>query len=367
MNCLLDYGADVNKLNYEGLSPLAACHVLFYSRHTWNENIGETITNENLFNSVYWDTQTGTFVQRKHTYKNYKISSKIDLISKDSNSNWKMSDKSEHKNFMNYKISTGSTGLVKTTTTCKIPTESDIENICNPIASKVEKNIVSNDHVLHDVKRNQKMPDRSGKETNSVETVKSVTSKSRDIHNSRNDSIALNLDDGETALLEVALSEGEISHQSSEIKKSIVQHSQTVDKNTFIQVFLNRAASARSKQSSFFPFGNISSVGESGNIQHNQDANSQRLTGDHVDEKAERHPVQMVTMLDIRDSAQYSIENAISSSLQSSSTLDSANSLKCEKQNRQKLLTEQRYIRLYEMAFKNIENNKCDIKSKGKM
>ncbi|XP_048588596.1 ankyrin repeat and MYND domain-containing protein 1-like [Nematostella vectensis] len=64
INCLLDNGADVNKLNDEGLSVLAACHVLFYTKHTWKDNIAEAIPEENLFNYIQEDTQKGMFIHR---------------------------------------------------------------------------------------------------------------------------------------------------------------------------------------------------------------------------------------------------------------------------------------------------------------
>ena len=64
LNHLLDYGANVNKLNEEGLSALAACHVLLYTAFDFIDNIAENMPAENLFNSVEWDKQRGMVTNR---------------------------------------------------------------------------------------------------------------------------------------------------------------------------------------------------------------------------------------------------------------------------------------------------------------
>ena len=64
INCLLDFGANVNILNTEGLSPLAACYVLQYTKQDFIENTAEAISKENTFNSIEWDKQRGSMIHR---------------------------------------------------------------------------------------------------------------------------------------------------------------------------------------------------------------------------------------------------------------------------------------------------------------
>lgn len=51
---------------------MAACHVLFYTKHTWKENTAESIPLENLFNSIQEDPQKGTYIHR--SFRNTNIS-----------------------------------------------------------------------------------------------------------------------------------------------------------------------------------------------------------------------------------------------------------------------------------------------------
>lgn len=67
-------------MNDEGLSVLAACHVLFYTKHTWKDNIAENIPDENLFNCIQEDCQKGTYI-----YRNYRQSVVVDDARVESN------------------------------------------------------------------------------------------------------------------------------------------------------------------------------------------------------------------------------------------------------------------------------------------
>lgn len=137
--------------------------------------------------------------------------------------------------------------------------------------------------------------------------------------------------------------------QRSNIKESIVQRSEIVDKNTFIHVFLNRAASARSKQNSSMSFENVSSYCDNRDEAHNnQDENSWRV----IEESNSRacrnsgnnNPAITVLGPDLQESVQYSMQNAISSSINTVNTVEGTESLQSVEQNRQKLITQQRYI-----------------------
>lgn len=81
---MLDNGANVNKLNDEGLSVLAACHVLFYTKHTWKDNIAENIPHENLFNCVQEDRQKGIYIHRNYRQNAAVEDAKIETISSES-------------------------------------------------------------------------------------------------------------------------------------------------------------------------------------------------------------------------------------------------------------------------------------------
>lgn len=400
INCLLDYGADVNKLNYEGLSPLAACHVLFYTKHTWNENIGEILANENLFNSVYWDIQSGTFVQRKPFYYQNKTRSKINVTESTSQSSINSGNGSNRDNLTggipkksgenstdnNTSVGVRDTVAFETEENVKNPTKTDSKIVSrkvvdHPKGSKDENktngfdasNTGRNDHIPYEsqalhlkccgMEGNPDKIDKNGNKIHNVETRKSITKKdipnnqqdvTTNCHNNHyleNQSTEPKVEHKEAASLEIghAHPEVEVSNPGSNVKESIVERSEMVDKNTFIHVFLNRAASARSKQNSSISFENINSSYEesySDEVHYYRDENSRSLTGDQskdCDEKEDNHLVVTVTAPDIRESVQYSIQNAISCSLHTTNTVEDADSLKSVEQNRQKLLTQQRY------------------------
>ena len=350
---MLDYGADVNKLNYEGLSPLAACHVLFYTKHTWNDNIGETLSSENLFNSVHWDTKSGTFVQRKPVYYQSKTSSKNVHTENSSQSSVFKVDESTKDNVKH--ASSNELNTVPDETIEKVENVTRAESEIIPILvdncqDYNEDDEVSNschgDHILNkeqnlkvESSRTETVLDKMvGNEKKIVESIikEPVTSnKSSEpelVHEKKTTSLNKQHVDHELKVL----------NRRSDVDESNVQRSEILDKNTFIHVFLNRTASARSKQnSSNSCFGNVDSSYEESFSENRNDVHCYQV-------KNSRSLLEGNKGCDKKDymqeSNQYSLQNAISSSVQTTNIVEDTDSLMSVEQNRQKLLTQQRYI-----------------------
>ncbi len=368
--------------------------MLFYTKHTWNDNIGETLANENLFNSVRWDEQSGTFVQRKPVYYQKKTCTKINL------------NESSFQPSIN-----GVTGSYRDNLTGAMPGKNSTDNNSSTSSAvKIDENVnltkTGNDivcrkiedhpkdskdenktndfgtsntarirHIPHESQTlhlkcgkkesNPDKIDKNGKKIHAVETSKIITEEDipnnqQDVaenfhsnHYRENQSTEPKLEQMKTASLDMGHTHPEIkvTSQDSNIKECIVQRSEMIDKNTFIHVFLNRAASARSKQNSSISFENINSTYDESYSDNRdeiyQDENSPRgLIKDNnkvCNEREDNHVVVTVTAPDMREPVPYSIQNAISSSLQTTNTVEDADSLKSVEQDRQKLLTQQRY------------------------
>lgn len=385
----MDYGADVNKLNYEGLSPLAACHVLFYTKHTWNENIGETLTKENLFNSVHWDKQSGTFVQRKPIYYQNRTRSKINNVNTShstansaTGSNQEivtadmpktLSDTSRD-NIGGHGISgVDNTMTVETEENVNANTATDSENVYKKVEGHSNSDegktsgFVNPDYtslnggIPHEALHLNgsvitKVTDMKRNKIHGDEARKRITEE--DIPNDQQD-ITSNYHDDQffEARLEHRTSLHDIGRtdpaQVSNIKESIVQRSGIVDKNTFIHVFLNRTASARSMQNSM-SFENTNSYCDKGDeVHYNQDENSWNSTEKSNNKACRKRGNISVAITapepDSQESVQYSMQNAISSSIHTTDTVEDTDSLKSIEQNRQKLITQQRYNIFHEL------------------
>lgn len=390
----------MNKLNYEGLSALAACHVLFYTKHTWKDNIGETLAEENLFNSVYWNVQNGTFVQRKPIYYQTKtrckvneseicsqsrVETKYELNCENAVGNLleKSNPRSTKKNSNIICSSVGNTialdSEVPNRILCRSHCQNISQNACEDESEeehktdggftsnegRIDYHIPSQSQSLHYVKGTAMEPNQIDinqtdmglthglriEEDKSSTNIKDLTSNLHTNHCPKKqpkETASLIENKGNTCIKEKA----ELLSQqgSSNIKEFFVQPSETVDKNTFIHVFLHRAASARSNQDSSTYYDNIDSSNEgtfSDPYYHDENSCNIRGNKNPGQLKDVDLPEVRIAAPDTLESVQYSIQNALSSSLQTANTINDDDSLKSVEQKRQKLLTQQRCVTIH--------------------
>ena len=353
----MDYGADVNKLNNEGLSSLAACHVLFYTKHTWKDNIAETMGDENLFNSVQWDIPNGTFVQRRNIIN---ASSRTKLQVPESESGCSLKTLSQ-------------TPLVSTFSHLEMNDSLTSSNIRVSNSCSVNNNICDENEYTHITGLTASEKNDNGKHSentryNEMPGKEECSGNHKNESNGRENSWDPNgdvEDEEKTNLLEEGCrrnsknKEGRrnvdglpnvlgITDLTSDKERLIARHLSVVDKNVFIHEFLNRTASAMSTVSHSTVRSNLDALylnfrkplivtdSQNENFEYLLEQNNVR----NCEEKKDYGSV--ISCEHTPESQHYSVLNAIGSLLQSSSDMDDVACLNSVEQNRQKLLTQQR-------------------------
>lgn len=328
----MDYGADINKLNCEGLSALAACHVLFYTKHTWKGNIAETLPEENVFNSVRWNISSGTFVQRKNrgslSLIKPQVSESESQFSLDTPN--VMSQEYLGKSFSHIEIDGSKLGNVSDLTVCRIDKGNrDGKKYTETTGYSGSKNQDKNGKFINEQHKRSSENEEDGS----------------NFKNETNEKCMENLCSGRDLEHENRSGLDNVSGNIDQISTSLV------DKNIFIHEFLNRTASAMSNRNSSVSHEKVQSV-----LDNSLD-NKKLVTTDAKSENSDalleenniKNTVEKVGSSELAvisyeppGSLQYSVLSAIGSSQQTSTYLEASDGLNILEQNRQKLLTQQR-------------------------